>query len=291
MGILSLMSVLVNWFETHRTTALAIMQTGISLGGLLVPLHALAIIAFGWRDVALASAVVVLLVGSVLVLQMVPEPERLGLRPDGGEISFSGPPLAESKAPTSLNVKQALRTRVFWSLSVGHLLAVSIVSSVTVHFILYVHTDLGFSIQIGAGVFALMTACSFGGQLLGGVLGDRVERKILAAVAMLGHCAGLLILAFVGNITGVILFAVIHGLAWGMRGPLMGALRADYFGRKHFPSIMGFSSIIVMVGNIGGPVITGVFSDLTGAYWPAFTLLAAGGLIGAFVFADSRAPA
>jgi len=28
----------------------------------------------------------------------------------------------------------------------------------------------------------------------------------------------------------VVVFAVLHGLAWGVRGPLMAARRADYFG-------------------------------------------------------------
>src|SRR5690606_8835855 len=59
-GILSLMSVLVNWFDRRRATALANMQAGMSLGGLMVPLHAMAIVSFGWREVATASAVLTL---------------------------------------------------------------------------------------------------------------------------------------------------------------------------------------------------------------------------------------
>ena len=53
----------------------------------------------------------------------------------------------------------------------------------------------------------------------------------------------------------VLAFTVLHGLAWGTRGPLMVALRADYFGPSSFGTIMGFSSLIVMLGMSGGPGI------------------------------------
>ena len=49
------------------------------------------------------------------------------------------------------------------------------------------------------------------------------------------------------------LFAIAHGMAWGIRGPLMQAMRADYFGRASFAKVMGFSSTIIMVGTVGGP--------------------------------------
>jgi hypothetical protein len=50
---------------------------------------------------------------------------------------------------------------------------------------------------------------------------------------------------------------VLHGFAWGVRGPLMGAMRADYFGREAFASVMGFSSLVVMFGSVGGPLLVG----------------------------------
>ena len=34
-------------------------------------------------------------------------------------------------------------------------------------------------------------------------------------------------------------FVVLHGVAWGVRGPFMQAMRADYFGRNAIGMIMG----------------------------------------------------
>ena len=64
----------------------------------------------------------------------------------------------------------------------------------------------------------------------------------------------------------VIAFAILHGLAWGVRGPLMQAIRADYFGRSSFGVIMGFSTLIIMVGLVAGPLVAGVLADATGGY-------------------------
>jgi MFS family permease len=86
----------------------------------------------------------------------------------------------------------------------------------------------------------------------------------------------------------VVAFAVLHGLAWGIRGPLMGALRADYFGSAAFGTISGFSSVILMFGMMGGPVIAGTLADRTGTYRLGFMLLA--GLASVF-FALATRPA
>ena len=77
----------------------------------------------------------------------------------------------------------------------------------------------------------------------------------------------------------VVAFAVMHGWAWGTRGPLMQAIRADYFGTSHFGKIMGVSSLVVTVGNTTGPLVAGVLADRTGDYRAGFTVLAFGALL------------
>jgi MFS family permease len=102
----------------------------------------------------------------------------------------------------------------------------------------------------------------------------------------------LLMVAYATTILMVIGFALIHGLAWGIRGPLMQAMRADYFGRTSFGVIMGFSSMIIMFGNTGGPLLAGILADRTGSYESGFTIIA--GIAGAaslfFLFAKRPQP-
>ena len=85
---------------------------------------------------------------------------------------------------------------------------------------------------------------------------------------------------------------MLHGAAWGLRGPLMQAMRADYFGRSAIGMILGLSFMIIVVGQVGGPIIPGIFADITGDYRLGFTIIAllAGLGSGFFVLAESRRP-
>lgn len=298
LGFLSLMTVIVNWFERRRATALALMQTGMSFGGLAIPLLAWALLAFGWRSVTFASGVLLLVLGVLLAQLMHDSPEPYGLRPDGDP---QGAPPEDGTREQQMQdtgtagqpeftPRQALRTRAFWFMSVGHALAVAVVSAVLVHLVVHLNEGLGYSIQAAATLFAVMTTFTITGQIVGGVAGDRFNKRLIATGAMLGHASGLLLLALTSSLVGVIGFAALHGLAWGMRGPLMGALRADYFGRKSFPIIMGLSSVIVMFGSMSGPILAGVMADALGSYRLGFGIFAGLAAMGSVFFLLANKP-
>jgi MFS family permease len=72
----------------------------------------------------------------------------------------------------------------------------------------------------------------------------------------------------------------------------MQAMRADYFGSTSFGRIMGVSSMVVMLGNMGGPLIAGILADQTHSYRLGFVivaLMAASGL-GFFALATPPTP-
>jgi MFS family permease len=104
------------------------------------------------------------------------------------------------------------------------------------------------------------------------------------------HMVGLLLVAYANSFAMVAAFAVLHGLAWGIRGPLMQAIRADYFGAGNFGSIMGWSSTIVMAGTISGPLIAGVMADHFGNYQTGFTVIALAAFAGSVFFLLSTKP-
>jgi MFS family permease len=104
------------------------------------------------------------------------------------------------------------------------------------------------------------------------------------------HATALVLLAAATAFWMVVAFAVFPGLAWGVRGPLMSAIRADYFGSASFGTIAGFSSTIVMFGMMGGPIVAGVLADLTGSYAWGFGVLAALAALGSIFFVLARRP-
>ena len=90
------------------------------------------------------------------------------------------------------------------------------------------------------------------------------------------HTLGIVVFTYATTATGAIVFAVLHGTAWGVRAPLINSLRADYFGRSSFAMISGFAALLVMFGMTLGPLFAGFMHDLNGDYEAAFLIL--GGL-------------
>jgi sugar phosphate permease len=293
-GFLPLTVAVVNWFRRKRATALATMQTGFAVGGLIVPIVVFCLETFGWRATAFGSGVLILVVALPLSAIIRHRPEDYGLEVDGGP----GPALTQSsnghpeEEPIDFLPREAIRTRAFWLISLGHGSALLVVSAVMVHLVSHLNENLGYSLQTAALVVTLMTFMQITGQLLGGYLGDRFNKRFITASCMFAHMTGLLLVAYANALPMVIAFAVLHGLAWGIRGPLMQAMRADYFGRASFGTIMGFSSMIVMFGNVSGPLVAGILADRTGSYEAGFTVLAclagAGSLF--FLFATKPKP-
>ncbi len=292
-GFATLMVSIVSWFDAHRAKAVAMSQIGFSAGGLCVPFVMMGLEAFGWRSMALYSSILIMVVGIPLVSLVRHRPEDYGEVPDGIRARGADEPADErkrSQTQISLTWRQAVREPSFWLISSGHGLSLLTVSSMLAHLIPYLTFDLGYS-PVNAGfVFALMTALQMTGLFLGGVIGDRFDKRAICVLCMIGHFVGLIALTYGAQPELVLLFAVAHGLAWGIRAPLMVALRADYFGPKSFGTIMGISSLIVMIGMTCGPLFSGVMFDLYGNYNLAFTCVAFCSLIGAMCFWFAKPP-
>lgn len=291
-GFATLMVALVNWFNQHRSKAIAASQLGYAAGGLSLPIMAVAIQTFGWRPTAFASGFIVIAVCLPLSLLVKHRPEDIGEQVDGAkppEDKFTGSTTSNSQSP-EFTAEQAVKTAAFWLLSFGHAFALLTVSAVMLHAIAHLKNGLSYSVVEAASVMSLVMGCQIIGQALGGYLGDRYDKRYICIACMAGHASALLLLAYASNSVMVIAFAVIHGISWGARGPLMVALRADYFGTRAFGMIMGISSLVVMFGMMGGPIVGGVLFDYYGDYVNAFAILGLVSLLGAFCFYFAKPP-
>jgi sugar phosphate permease len=281
---------IIHWFEKFRARALSALSLGIALGGIVVPLVAWWMQSFGWRATALASGLLAILVGWPLAQVFRHRPEDYGLTVDGLPPAAADVGDAEAGAQREYTTREALRTSAFWLLSLGHGFALLIVYAVNVHAITHMKEGLGYSVAQAALVITLMTLSQVGGVLVGWAIGDRFEKRFIAAVCMLMHAAGLLMLTYAAGPAMLVAFALLHGGAWGLRGPFMQAIRADYFGRRSIGMILGLSSIIVVIGQIGGPMVAGVLADLTGNYRAGFTVLALLAGLGSLFFLLAKRP-
>jgi MFS family permease len=219
----------------------------------------------------------VLIIGLPLAQMVRGTPEAHGLLPDGDQPALPHDPSLNNLGGLDENeftVGEALRDRSFWYISVGHGIALIAVFAVMVHLVPHLVQGLGWSETSAQAMFTLVTVTSIVGQVGGGFLGDRYNKARIAGLCMFGHAGALLLFVIATSVPMVAVAAAIHGLSWGTRGPLMMAIRADYYGRKNFGTIVGYSNILVMVGPLIGPTFAGAMSDRYNDYGVAFLSLA-----------------
>jgi MFS family permease len=330
-GYFPLTVAVVQWFEKKRARALSAMSMGLALGGVFVPAVAWAMQSFGWRATAVGSGVIAVALGWPLARMFRRRPEDVGEAIDGEPVETGRPVAGSHSAPGTLapvlaaseqepgaavpahgagqdaaqgvaqasgppparefTAREAMRTSAFWLLSVGHGFALLVVTAVNVHAITHMNSGLGYSLAQASLFITLMTVAQAGGVMLGWAIGDRFDKRRVAAACMLMHAAGLLMLTFAANSVWLVAFALLHGVAWGLRGPFMQAIRADYFGRRAIGMILGISAAFIAIGQIAGPMVAGGLADLTGDYRVGFTLLAVIAAGGSVAFLKAKRPA
>jgi len=290
-GYFPLTITIVHWFRRQRARALSTMGLGLALGGLAVPVVAWSMQVYGWRATAFGSGVLMIVLGLPLARVLRRHPSDIGETEDGLPPQQAVAGASMAAAPERhFTTGEALRTQAFWLLALGHGFALLVVTAVNVHAISHMKEGLGYSVAQASLVITLMTVAQAGGMLLGAAVGDRWDKTHIAAGCMLAHMLGLLMLTFAEHPAMLGAFAILHGAAWGLRGPLMQAIRADYFGLQAIGMIMGLSAFIISVGQVAGPMVAGAFADLTGSYRWGFTLLALVAGSGSLLFLFAKKP-
>jgi sugar phosphate permease len=281
---------IIQWFERNRARALSAVQFGSALGGIFVVVVAWSIESFGWRATALGSGIFSIVVGWPLARMIKSRPEDHGETVDGLAPVATQSTQSAMPSQRAFTAREALRTQAFWFISIGHAFSLFVVSAINVHAITHLKEGLGYSIAQASLVLTVVTIGQFFGVMAGWVIGEKFEKRLVAAVCMLMHAAGLLMITYATGPIVLTIAALLHGSAWGLRGPFMSAMRADYFGRRSIGTILGLSAMILVFGQIGGPLVAGGFADALGNYHAGFTVLALLAAVGSLFFYWAKPP-
>jgi len=265
-GFVPSMAAVNAWMPHRRATAMAVVIGGSSLGGVFVPAIVWGINTYGWRETTLVIGLITLAAGPPLAY-------ITGKRaPEYSDLMDQVAKHEESKSQRAtqhdFTAKQALRTRAFWSISITHTLTNLSVGAISSH-IYFVLTDdnaVNLTDATAATIIPIMALSAFGFQMLGGFTGDRVNKRTILPILILMQGAALIVLAQAGDYFGALAFALIWGLGFGGRTPMLHAMRGDYFGRKHFGVILGMSALPMAMGMMATPYIIGRVHDNTGSY-------------------------
>ena len=296
---LPMMTVLNNWFIRRRSTAMALAMEGFSVGGvLLIPLLTWAIDPEfpgrpGWRATAAGIGLLIMLLAFPISRLVRNRPEDYGQHPDGLILLRGAEGVAEAtEAPASqfdYTWQEAIRTRSFWLITMGHACSSTVVITMMVH-LGPMLDDRGFSLQMVGWVVSTYLAVAAVFTLVGGYVGDRLPIRL----ALFGFSAiqsmAVFVLLFADSTLLVLLFAVLLGIGFGGRNPLTTAIRGAYFGRKAFASITGISMVPMNVLLLAAPLFAGIMFDLQGTYMVPFTVVAVVSLIGSALFLPLGTP-
>ena len=237
-GWLTMMSMVNNWFSRQRSFAMATAMSGIHFGGFLVPVLAFFIDNTGFRPSMLFIGVLIVAIVAPVAMIMRNNPEDYGMRPDGdpprrtttdgqeGGVAAASEPGADEEP--EYTAWQALKTPAFWVITITHMSSTLSLVALSVHLSPKL-TDAGMSLT-GAGVVILaFTLIALPMQFLSGYVADRMSKPPLICLFLLTQAAALVVIAYAESVLMAYLFALLWGIAFGGRGPLLTSIRGDYF--------------------------------------------------------------
>ncbi|MDP6455365.1 MAG: MFS transporter, partial [SAR202 cluster bacterium] len=193
---------------------------------------------------------------------------------EGDETTAQGTS-ASSRTPTEVEytAKQAMRTRAFWQLVLA-MGGGQLIMSATVHQIPAL-TSFGVSRTMAGMVILAISIVSLLGRLASGVVGDKWDKRHVIAAAFLLQFVGTLFFAYTSNNWHLAGFVVFWGIGFGASIPIRFSMLADYFGRRHFGTIMGIMMTFSTVFGVIGPIFVGWMFDVRGNYREPYLILAA----------------
>ncbi|MEM1089876.1 MAG: MFS transporter [Pseudomonadota bacterium] len=254
------------WFDRKRGLMIGIVASATGLGLAILPrITAEVINDYGWKGGFVWYGIYIAFITvPVIVLFAQDHPRDLGLRPDGDEAQGEGSS-DQGQALSGLTLALALRTRVFWVLAIGILLASFALWGITNQLALLLG-DRGMSSVDAAKVATALGLSMAGSRLIIGWTLDRVFAPIVALVVFLGSAVGFWLLASGG--TGLALYpaAALLGTGLGAEIELIGFMVSRYFGLRAFGAIYGSIFVGFLIGTAGGPFLLSRAQEILGTY-------------------------
>ena len=271
-------TVITNWFWRRRGSALAILTL---LGGLaspiFIPLAGVLVDHIGWRGTLVVFGLVQLLIALPLHAAVLRRrPEDLGMQPDG--VTY---PPGEQAPAHGLQLRQALATLPFWTLTTAFALGLMAHSVILAHQVAYL-IGRGFDPVLAASMAGLLGVASLPGRYLLNRLSEDLSPQALLAGCYAAQAAGVALLGLAAHPFLVWGYVAIYGAAFGAISPLRASTMADHFGRWSYGAITAASGVPIAIAGSVGPIAAGALYDRLGSYGPALALTGGAFVLSAF---------
>jgi len=282
-------AVVNNWFIRKRSLGMGLVISAGGLGGFTFPpLTTWLISSIGlqmaWLALSAIQLACAVMIGGLILVRN--RPEDMGQAPDGisntqaSEIEEeTGHTSRVYQSPMDWQTRQAIRKPTTWliaTLCSANFLAIG---TVTAHQVAYLK-DIGFSPFVAAMALGLVPGMSILGRLGFGLLGVRFEVRHLAIVSFIIQVIALVILSTTKSLHLIYTYAVLFGISCGALVVALPAFIGAYYGRVHYPQILGLILPLTIVAEAAGPIMAGAINDTMGTYLPAFAIITAFSTVG-----------
>jgi MFS family permease len=280
-------TILSNWFQQKRGTALGIASSGMGAGMLLfIPLIQYIILHQGWRQAYFMMSILAGLMVPIILIFQRHRPADVGLVPDGKSGSadvplgkFSRPQVRivdPHWASRDWDVKMSIETFRFWALFISFTLFAFAVQIVLIHQIAYLET-LQFDSMRAASVLGIVGLVSALAKFGWGTLSDFLGREKTFTLGMTFLVLGLLslmLIPFYNPEFLTLLYVIFFGMGYGAGNPVGFSMAADIFQGKHLGAVLGILGLGIGLGCSVGPWMAGWLYDMSRSYQLAFGLAA-----------------
>jgi MFS family permease len=185
-----------------------------------------------------------------------------------------------------------MRDDRFWALWLAYFFTPLAVFAVFTHQVAFA-VDLGFDRLLVASIFGVMGLMSSAGRVVFGVLADRIGPAVAATLSFgctAGGACALLALEASSQVMWLWGYALLFGLGFGARGPIITAMATERFGGRRFGLIYGVLNLGNGVGAAIAPWFGGFVHDVTGSYRLAFLSAVVFSVLGAACFWRAARP-
>ncbi len=254
-----------------------IVVSGAGLGIMIIPPIANWLISsYGWR----ISYIVIGSIGLVLVILAAQflrrDPGRMGLLPYGAdELKEEGLNLEVG----GFSLREAIRTRQFWTLSTMFLSLCFCLQVIMVHIVPHA-IDTGISPASAASILTIIGGINVASRVMMGGVGDRIGNKPALII-----CCMLMVIALSWAVVAkelwmLYLLAVVFGFSYGGLMALMSPTVAELFGLRAHGVLYGTVTFYATIGGAAGPLVAGHIFDITSSYHLAFLVCVALSVVG-----------
>ena len=275
------------WFPRTRGRMMGAVMAGNNFGGITMPpLAAAIIVVFNWQTAYVVFGVIMGALAIIALFVIVEDENKVE-----SEMKRTGrgdqAQIARAAAQAGVTLKQALRNRNFWLVTVGLVAATftyqGVLTQLRQHF-----EESGFTPAMATTAVSTIAGMGIFSKLAFGRASEKITARIATILSIALQMVGVLIIAQVDASHLLWLGIFVFGLGFGGLGALALLVVQEMFGMKEFGGIMGIMQVGMIASGTGAPMMAGAIHDSSGSFDSAFLIVAAIFVVGIAALALAR---